>query len=142
MIRNKLSSTLQKLVDAVSKRSQNLSWSAIDITCFDLPDFPEGFAAWFDLPAPIALEPCADAPLFLLAAWLDGDGDALARELLGQIAAQLGGPVRTWVPEGYDELRDALASTEDHAGPFTFIEDIFFVEYPEAMVCFILGNFE
>ena len=134
---------LNGLLHLASSCSEWVGRSEISAECFTLPDAGKKFAEVFGF-SPETIELLAE-PLSLqqaLAQWIGEKDEKLNGSLCWLIRHKLGKEEQILRLRDEDALIPKLGWGEDGAGPYYFMEDLFFARFEKALVCFYMGNNE
>lgn len=126
-----------------SSVSEWIGRSYIEVYCFDLDGFRAEFAHMFALrEEDVQLVPSGKTLRQMLVQWLGGDRPALTDSLVYHMQRALGEAGAVWEPPEDSGLADKLGWSEGGKSPFYIAEDLFFAQFPQTVVCFVLGNNE
>lgn len=123
--------------------SEWIGCSEISADCYEASRFAAAFAEDYGLaPEKVRLTPVPETLRQSLVQWLGGKQPKLTDSLCWLINTRLGDPRQVYRLENEGEIVASLGWGEDGKGPYYFMDDLFFVEFEEATVCFFLGNNE
>ena len=140
MFQVSISSYMNGLFDMASGISKSLGPSGISVFGFAKKDFIKHFKKFFGIKGDIELVDSSDTFDSILFDWFK-DG-AVVSELLYLMISELGDINRILVSSDDTYLRDELCSESGGLSGFYFVEDVYFVEFHDYMICFIIGNNE
>lgn len=122
------------------------SWigcSEISAACFPTESYLDRFCESFGVPhAQVQLIPAERTLPQILATWLGGDQAKYIDDLLWLLNGKLGNVKTVSRVKESAALLDTLSRGNGGAGPYYFMEDLFFAVFEQAAVCFFLGNNE
>ena len=137
-----LSSYLTGLTNLASSISKEIGPSFIDVDCMDKDNYEEAFAKRYNISKDLIELKEEDMSLEqILKAWLGESNKELIESLLYWIEFKVGKSIKVYT-EKNNKLIDALSRCEGGISMFYIVDDIYFVEFDEYMVCFSLGNNE
>ena len=132
------SAYLSGLTRMASSCAAGIGPSYVDADFFRREGFPVAFAARYGTELG-HLVPESDSLETVLGQWM-GDRQ-VAERLMHWVRLSLGSPGQVYRPADGD-LVNRLDSAEDRCVPFFFLEDLIFADFPEGIVCFLIGNDE
>ena len=141
-----LNGYLQGLADAASIASVNMGYSGINTFCFEKDSYAEDLAA-------IRREcGCKDKVIELytsdlspkeeMAQLLDNEKQAISRDIMWALSRAVGDALRVLRFEDESDEKEIASGYETGWGGFYFVEDLFFIEFEDYMVLFVIGNDE
>ena len=134
---------LAGLLDMASSQSEWIGRSYMESYCFDADDWRAEFARTFALrEEDVQLLPSDQTLRQLLVQWLGGAQPKLTDSLLYYMQRCLGEAQAVWVLPQDSRLASKLGWSEDGKSPFYIAEDLFFAQFPQTVVCFVMGNNE
>ena len=139
----RIESYLNGLLNMASACSDWIGCSEITAACYAPGEFPARFCREFGLKAEeVRLLPVKETLYQTLVTWLGGKNASLTKELCRLIHGELGEPTAILRAEHEKALIDRIGWGDGGRGPYYFTDELFFARFPEAVVCFILGNNE
>ena len=138
MMNLELNKKLDDICTARCKDSKSISYSYLRIFAFDRDDFEESFKEFFELDIDeIKLTESEESFEEIFGTFLEKRN---ARRIVKGIRDICGMEKNVY----YDDcdLYELLEGASGGLSGFYFIEEIFFAEYDDSMVCYILGNNE
>ena len=105
-------------------------------------DYWERFQKDYRIRKPVTLVESPETFKQTLVQWLGATPYHLCDHVVGIIEYELGKAKRVLRAEDEKSLIDDLSGSERGFGAYYFTEDVFFVEFPEHTVVFIMGNNE
>ena len=136
-----LSSYISGLMNMASSLSTYIGPSWIDASCFEKKNSFEEFKKYYKLDIDISINKTNRDFDIALKAWL-GEDKKLIESLEYWINLELGEVVEIYEVTNYKEVCSMLSWSEGGVSPFYFVEDLYFIEFRDYMICFIMGNNE
>lgn len=134
-----LTNYLSGVMDLACAISRKISLSSIRVTCFKKKGFKNNFSQFYKInPNKIKLKEVKKDLFYKLVSWLGREKIVLC--LVEIVQHEVGEIVKVY--DSNDELCEVLSGYEGGLSGFYFVEDVFFVETEQYMVCFIIGNNE
>ena len=138
-----ISSYISGLTNMASSCSNEIGPSYISADCFNKKNFKKEFSKYYKIPIEcIKIEESKKTLEQVFSEWLGKKGDDIIENLLYWIKLCVGEPIKTFDLSEDSNLINILSRCDNGISEFYFVEDVFFVEYKEYMVCFIIGNNE
>ena len=130
---------LSGLMNMVSSVSTNISYSYIEVNCFNLKNYKKEFSEYYEIDKDeIKLSKTNYDLKKMLSTW--NIEDNLIENILYWISLKIGN-VKTVYETGRN-LCDLLSWSGGGKSPFYIVDDAYFVEIDNYMFCFIMGNNE
>ena len=141
--RERVNAYLSGLFDMASSLSEWIGRSYIEVYCFDPDDWRAAFAQHFALQTEdVQFEASEKTMRQMLVQWLGGAEPALTDSLMYHIHSQIGDPIAVWQTPQDSRLPGKLSWSQGGESPFYTAEDLFFVQFPQMVVCIMAGNNE
>ena len=140
MFRSGVSSYMNGLIDMASGISKSMGPSSISAFCFSKRNFMKRFKKFFEIDGDFELVDSNDSFDVILYDWFKND--SVVSELLYLIFNELGDIERFLTSSDNCYLYDVLSSESGGLSGFYFVEEVFFAEFHDYIVCFIVGNNE
>ena len=135
-----IGSYISGLTNMASSMSVNIGPSFIEAYCFNLKNFKEEFANHFEVSLDeVKLNKTNITLREVLSAWLGND--ELVDSLLYWIKLKIGETGKAYEVKK-NKLLDLISNSEGGNSIFYIVDDAYFVEIDDYMLCFILGNNE
>ena len=127
------------IMNMVSSVSSNVNPSYIEVECFDLKNYKQEFAKYYKIDeTKIKLKKTNYDLKQMLSTWnIEND---LIESILYWISLKIGKCEAVY--EMDKDLCNLLSWSEGGKSPFYIVDDAYFVEIENYMLCFILGNNE
>ncbi len=133
---------MDALLEEVSYRSEWIGRSYIRMEEFPRKNYVKKFCRWYRLPIwkvnPVTIEKTA---LDLLIEWLGEEERPAVEQIIALIIEHYGAPGEVWRPAQEDWIEEHLGGRRGRSG-FFFVEGLFFAEFGQTVLCFIVGNNE
>ncbi len=143
MIQKGISSYITGLTNLASYYSEEIGPSYIEADCFDLKNYKDDFSKYHNVsPNDFKLVDTNKELKDVLLSWLGSKDIKIIDGIIHWINVYIGSPKKIYSIKCSDDFLDSLSIFNGGSSRFYFIEDIYFVEFKEYMVCFILGNNE
>ena len=111
--------------------------------CFSPKSFPALFCASYRIPKKLLqLRESEQSLEQLLENWLGTEPKNVTESLCYFLHRRFGDCVRCFETENAGKLLDALSASDGGRGPFYTMDDLFFAEFSDVAVCFMLGDYE
>ena len=132
---------LSGLIDLTTSLSKKINPSFINVTCFKKNKFKENFSKYYKIPInKIKLNKSNKNIDKLLKSWLGNN--KVVTNLIDIINKELDIPINTYIPTKDSKLDSLLSGYNRGLSGMYFVEEIYFIEYNNYMICYILGNNE
>ncbi len=132
-----LTTYLDKLLKIQAK---TLGPSFIDATCFEKKEFPNNFSNFFEIKKEVILKETKKNLPQILNRWLGKN--KRTTNIINQIEAKLGKEEKIYISSKESNLEYYLAGEGKGLSGCFFIDELYFIEYKDYIVCLILGNNE
>ena len=133
---------LNGVADLAVACSEWIGYSSISVCIYAPVEFPQQFQKDYRIRKPIALVESPESFKQTMVQWLGATSFRLSDHVVGIFEYELGKAKRILRAEDEKSLIDDLSGSERGFGAYYFTEDVFFVEFPEHTVVFIMGNNE
>jgi hypothetical protein len=129
------------LTHMASSLSKNIGPSFVEVDCFDKNNFDEEFAKSYDIKKEdVKLRESKYTMKDILLSWFGKDETNITDSLLYWIEFDSGKAIKVY--EYTNNLDELLSRSEGGVSNFYFVEDIYFIEFDNVIMSFILGNNE
>lgn len=143
MVQKGISSYLTGLTNLASYYSKEIGPSYIEADCFDLKNYKEAFSKFYKVSSlDFELLETNKKIEDVFMAWLGKKDMSLTEGVIHWINNCIGAPIKVYGVECDSDFLQSLSAFNGGSSSFYFIEDIYFIEFKEYMVCFMLGNDE
>ena len=133
---------IDELIEEAAYRSEWIGRSYIRLYSFPRERFARKFCRFFRIPEWKGhVVPAEKTALECLVEWLGEEERASVEELIALASAHFGVPGGVWHVENEAWVLERLSGRRGRSG-FFFTEDLFFAEFGETVLCFIMGNNE
>jgi len=141
-----LNGYIQGLADAAAIASDNLTFSGINTFCFDKDSFTEDYARLRREcgagDSNVELITGDLTPEQELSDLLDSEDRSFSSNIMWSLSRAAGRPERVLRFEDEPEEKEAASGYSYGWGGFYFVEDMFFIEFEEYVILFVVGNDE
>ena len=133
---------LNGVAELASACSEWIGYSSITVCVYAPEEFPERFRKEYRIRKPVAPVESSETFKQTLVQWLGATSYRLCDHVVGIFEYELGKAKRVLRAADEKSLIDDLSGSERGFGAYYFTEDVFFVEFPEHTIVFIMGNNE
>ena len=129
------------LTHMASSLSKNIGPSFVEVDCFDKDNYKKEFAKYYEIKeGDIKLVESNLTMREILLEWFGEEESNITDSLLYWIKRDSGKSLKVY--EYTNNLDELLSRSDGGVSEFYIVEDIYFIEFNEVMMCFILGNNE
>ncbi len=134
---------LNGIMDLASACSEWIGRSSVSVAVYAPEAFPERFVKDFRIRKPISLVESQETFKQTIVQWFGATPFHLCDHIVGIFEYELGNVKRVLRAADEEALIDNLSACENGGfGAYYFTEDVFFVEFPEYTLVFLMGNNE
>lgn len=129
------------LTHMASSLSKNIGPSFVEVDCFDKDNYKKEFAKYYEIKeGDIKLVESNLTMREILLGWFGEEESNITDSLLYWIKRDSGKSLKVY--EYTNNLDELLSRSDGGVSEFYIVEDIYFIEFDEVVMCFILGNNE
>ena len=129
------------LTNMATSLSKNIGPSYVVVDCFDKDNYKKEFAKYYEIKeGDIKLVESNLTMREILLEWFGEEESNITDSLLYWIKRDSGKSLKVY--EYTNNLDELLSRSDGGVSEFYIVEDIYFIEFNEVMMCFILGNNE
>lgn len=129
------------LTNMASSLSKNIGPSFVEVDCFDKDNYKKEFAKYYEIKeGDIKLVESNLTMREILLEWFGEEESNITDSLLYWIKRDSGKSLKVY--EYTNNLDELLSRSDGGLSQFYIVEDIYFIEFDEVVMCFILGNNE
>lgn len=124
-----------------SSISKNIGPSYVVVDCFDKDNYKKEFSKYYEIEEDdIKLVESNLTMKDILFAWFGKEEINITDSLLYWVERNSGKSIKVY--ECSNKLHKLLSRSDGGVSEFYFVEDIYFIEFDEVIMCFMLGNNE
>ena len=133
---------LNGILALASLCSEWIGRSDAGVYVYAADEFPQRFLKEQRIKTPLVLRESGETFRQTLVQWLGATDFRLCDRVVALFEYELGAAKRVLRAEDERTLLDALSASEGGFGAYFFTEDVFFVEFAEYTLAFVMGNNE